>query len=143
MPYLAMVRHGLSAWNQENRFTGWVDVDLAQAGIEQAQQAGDLLRAEAIEFDHAFTSVLRRAIRTLWIALDRMGLPNLRNKATVEALIPFTNVIPTFTVCWFAARLLNLGDPVQPPLYDQYGRPHRRLLRADRPRLADGETRRR
>ncbi len=72
MPYLAMVRHGLSAWNQENRFTGWVDVDLAPVGIEQAQQAGDLLRAEAIEFDHAFTSVLRRAIRTLWIALDRM-----------------------------------------------------------------------
>jgi hypothetical protein len=63
----------------------------------------------------------------MWIALDRMGLPNLRNKATIEALIPFTNVIPTFTVCWFAARLLNLGDPIQPPLYDQYGRPHRRL----------------
>ena len=103
MPYLAMVRHGLSAWNQENRFTGWVDVDLAPVGIEQAQQAGDLLRAEAIEFDHAFTSVLRRAIRTLWIALDRMdrmwlpqtlswrlnerhygGLQGLDKKATAE-----------------------------------------------------------
>ena len=49
----------------------------------------------------------------MWIALDRMGLPNLRNKATIEALIPFTSVIPTFTVCWFAARLLNLGDPAE------------------------------
>lgn len=46
----------------------------------------------------------------IWIALDRMGLPNLRNKATIEALIPFTNVLPTFTLCWLAARLLNLGD---------------------------------
>ncbi len=53
----------------------------------------------------------------IWIALDRMGLPNLRNKATIEALIPFTNVIPTFTVSWFATRLLNLGD--QPRLYER------------------------
>src|SRR5215216_2198203 len=50
----------------------------------------------------------------MWIVLDRMGLPNLRNKATIEALIPLTNVIPTFTVSWFAARLLNLGDPLLP-----------------------------
>jgi len=47
----------------------------------------------------------------IWVVLSRMGLPNLRNKATIEALIPFTNIIPTFTVSWFAARLLNLGDP--------------------------------
>jgi len=82
LPYLAMIRHGLSAWNQENRFTGWVDVDLSAAGVEQAELSGDLLRAEAIEFDHAFTSVLRRAIRTLWIALDRMDrmwLPQTTN----------------------------------------------------------------
>ena len=52
----------------------------------------------------------------MWIALDRMGLPNLRNKATIEALIPLTNVIPTFTVSWFATRLLNLGE--QPRIYD-------------------------
>src|SRR5215475_13917862 len=57
----------------------------------------------------------------IWIALDRMGLPSLRNKATIEALIPFTNVIPTFTVCWFAARLLNLGSPLLPSAYDQWG----------------------
>jgi hypothetical protein len=60
----------------------------------------------------------------IWIALDRMGLPNLRNKATVEALIPFTNVIPTFTVCWFAARLLNLGDPYGGIGYDRWGNQH-------------------
>src|ERR1041384_6192558 len=69
----------------------------------------------------------------IWIALDRMGLPNLRNKATIEALIPFTNVIPTFTVSWSAARLLNLGD--QPWIYEpDYWEPrderlHRRLPR--------------
>jgi hypothetical protein len=62
----------------------------------------------------------------IWIALDRMGLPSLRNKATIEALIPFTNVIPTFTVCWFAARLLNLGSPLLPSAYDQWGHPHAR-----------------
>ena len=62
----------------------------------------------------------------IWIALDRMGLPSLRNKATIEALIPFTNVIPTFTVCWFAARLLNLGAPLLPIGYDQWRHPHAR-----------------
>src|SRR5207249_9907683 len=60
----------------------------------------------------------------IWIALDRMGLPNLRNKATIEALIPFTNVLPTFTLCWFAARMLNLGAPLLPILYDQRGQPY-------------------
>lgn len=50
----------------------------------------------------------------MWVVLNRMGLPNLRNKATIEALIPFTNVLPTFTVCWIAARLLQLGDPLSP-----------------------------
>jgi 2,3-bisphosphoglycerate-dependent phosphoglycerate mutase len=67
-----MIRHGESDWNRENRFTGWIDVDLSETGVEQAERSGDLLRAEGIEFDHAFTSVLKRAIRTLWIALDRM-----------------------------------------------------------------------
>ena len=73
----------------------------------------------------------------LWIALDRMGLPSLRNKATIEALIPFTNVIPTFTVCWFAARLLNLGAPLLPVIYDedQWGRPYGRARRE--PKIID------
>ena len=66
----------------------------------------------------------------LWIALDRMGLPSLRNKATIEALIPFTNIIPTFTVCWFAARLMNLGAPLLRMYdYDQWDRPHTRVRR--------------
>lgn len=82
MPYLAMIRHGESKWNRENRFTGWIDVELSETGVEQAGRAGELLRAEGIEFDLAFTSVLKRAIRTLWIALDRMDrmwLPQTTN----------------------------------------------------------------
>ena len=73
MPYLAMIRHGESDWNLQNRFTGWVDVDLSETGVAQARRAGELLRAEGIEFDLAFTSVLKRAIRTLWIVLDEHG----------------------------------------------------------------------
>src|SRR6185295_6974340 len=63
----------------------------------------------------------------IWIALDRMGLPNLRNKATIGALIPITNVVPTFTLCWFAARLLDLGEPPWPLTYDQRERPYRQV----------------
>jgi hypothetical protein len=75
----------------------------------------------------------------MWIALDRMGLPNLRNKATIEALIPFTNVIPTFTACWVAARLLNLGAPFLPVAYDQWGRSHSRIRRG--PEIIDIDRR--
>jgi hypothetical protein len=77
----------------------------------------------------------------MWIVLDRMGLPNLRNKATVEALIHFTNVIPTFTVCWFAARMLNLGDPVLPLGYDRQGRPYRRVESRREPTIIDVDRR--
>jgi len=66
------MRHGESQWNLENRFTGWTDVDLTETGREQARQAGELLKREGYEFDLAFSSVLKRAIRTLWIALDAM-----------------------------------------------------------------------
>ncbi|MBS0395975.1 MAG: 2,3-diphosphoglycerate-dependent phosphoglycerate mutase [Proteobacteria bacterium] len=75
---LALVRHGQSTWNLENLFTGWTDVDLTEQGRAEAAEAGRLLAAEGIPFDIAFTSVLKRAIRTLWIALDtmdRMWLP--------------------------------------------------------------------
>ena len=72
MHKLVLLRHGESQWNRENRFTGWVDVDLSPAGIEEARAAGRLLRAEGYRFDLAFTSVLKRAIRTLWIALDEL-----------------------------------------------------------------------
>ncbi len=80
MPYLAMIRHGESDWNLQNRFTGWVDVDLSETGLAQARRSGELLRAEGIDFDLAYTSVLKRAIRTLWIVLDeldRMWLPQV------------------------------------------------------------------
>lgn len=75
---LVLLRHGESDWNRENRFTGWTDVDLSARGVEEARAGGRLLRSEGYEFDLAFTSVLRRAIRTLWIALeemDRMWIP--------------------------------------------------------------------
>ncbi len=71
---LVLLRHGESTWNQENRFTGWTDVDLSARGREEATQAGQLLRAEGFVFDIAYTSVLRRAIRTLWYALDELDL---------------------------------------------------------------------
>src|ERR1051325_10486969 len=75
---LVLLRHGESTWNRENRFTGWTDVDLAPSGIEEARNAARLLKAGGYDFDIAFTSVLKRAIRTLWMALDeleRMWLP--------------------------------------------------------------------
>lgn len=75
---VVLIRHGQSTWNQENRFTGWTDVDLTDLGREEAQRAGQLLKDEGFAFDVAFTSVLKRAIRTLWIALeelDQMWIP--------------------------------------------------------------------
>jgi len=71
---LVLIRHGESQWNRENRFTGWKDVDLSEKGREEAKAAGQLLKAEGFVFDEAYTSVLRRAIRTLWIILDEMDL---------------------------------------------------------------------
>ena len=72
MHKLVLVRHGESTWNLENRFTGWTDIDLTPTGVEQARQAGRLLKAEGCDFDIAYTSVLKRAIWTLWHALDQM-----------------------------------------------------------------------
>jgi 2,3-bisphosphoglycerate-dependent phosphoglycerate mutase len=71
---LVLVRHGQSLWNLENLFTGWVDVDLTEQGRNEARDAGRLLKAEGFQFDLAFTSVLKRAVRTLWIVLDEMDL---------------------------------------------------------------------
>src|SRR3954465_8832365 len=71
---VVLLRHGESVWNQENRFTGWTDVDLNDKGREEARAAGRLMLAEKFEFDVAHTSVLKRAIRTLWMALDEMDL---------------------------------------------------------------------
>jgi 2,3-bisphosphoglycerate-dependent phosphoglycerate mutase len=74
MHTLVLLRHGESLWNKENRFTGWTDVDLSERGIEEAKEAGRLLKEQGYTFDVAFTSVLKRAIRTLWIVLDEMDL---------------------------------------------------------------------
>jgi 2,3-bisphosphoglycerate-dependent phosphoglycerate mutase len=74
MHRLVLLRHGESTWNRENRFTGWTDVDLSEKGRLEAQEAGRLMASERFAFDVAYTSVLKRAIRTLWIALDEMDL---------------------------------------------------------------------
>lgn len=78
MPTLVMIRHGESDWNRQNRFTGWIDVELSERGIVEARRSGELVKAEGIVFDLAYTSVLRRSIRTLWLVmdeLDQMWLP--------------------------------------------------------------------
>jgi len=72
MPKIVLLRHGESIWNKENLFTGWYDVDLSDQGKVEAKRAGELLKAEGFTFDVAFTSVLKRAIRTLWFALDEL-----------------------------------------------------------------------
>ncbi len=79
---VVLLRHGESTWNKENRFTGWTDVDLSEKGISEAHKAGQTLKKEGYTFDIAYTSVLKRAIRTLWITLDEMDLmwiPVIRN----------------------------------------------------------------
>ena len=79
---LVLIRHGESTWNMENRFTGWTDVDLSEKGLKEAHAGGKLLKDEGYTFDMAYTSVLKRAIRTLWITLDEMDLmwiPVVRN----------------------------------------------------------------
>lgn len=74
MTKLVLLRHGESVWNKENRFTGWTDVDLSEKGLREAREAGKLLSDQKLTFDIAYTSVLKRAVRTLWIALDEMDL---------------------------------------------------------------------
>ncbi len=74
MHKLVLIRHGESEWNKENRFTGWKDIDLSEKGRAEAKAAGQLLKQEGYVFDEAYTSVLKRAIRTLWIILDEMDL---------------------------------------------------------------------
>ncbi len=82
MKKLVLLRHGESVWNKENRFTGWTDVNLSEKGVEEAHRAGTALKKAGFEFDMAFTSVLKRAIRTLWISLeelDQMWIPVIRS----------------------------------------------------------------
>lgn len=82
MHKLVLIRHGQSTWNLENRFTGWTDVDLSEQGRREAQSAGKVLKEEGYEFDLVYTSVLKRAIRTMWLTLDeldQMWLPVVRD----------------------------------------------------------------
>ncbi len=74
MTKVVLLRHGQSLWNKEGRFTGWIDVDLSPEGRQEAKEAGQRLKEEGILFDNVFTSVLKRAIRTTWIAMDEMDL---------------------------------------------------------------------
>jgi 2,3-bisphosphoglycerate-dependent phosphoglycerate mutase len=74
MQRIVLLRHGESVWNMENRFTGWTDVGLTERGAEEARGAGDTLKAAGFTFDEAHTSVLKRAIKTLWLALEAMDL---------------------------------------------------------------------
>ncbi|MCX6053972.1 MAG: 2,3-diphosphoglycerate-dependent phosphoglycerate mutase [Chloroflexi bacterium] len=71
---IVLLRHGESEWNKENRFTGWTDVDLSEKGVQEAKVAGQLMKESGFEFDLAYTSVLKRAVRTLWLALEEMNL---------------------------------------------------------------------
>ncbi|MEO8739399.1 MAG: 2,3-diphosphoglycerate-dependent phosphoglycerate mutase [Casimicrobiaceae bacterium] len=82
MKTIVLLRHGESVWNKENRFTGWTDVDLSEQGVAEAKAAGRVLKAQGFGFDIAYTSVLKRAIRTLWLAqdeLDLMWIPVMRH----------------------------------------------------------------
>ena len=137
---LVLMRHGESQWNLENRFTGWTDVDLTDLGREQARKAGELLKEQGYEFDIAFTSVLKRAIRTLWIALDAMDamyLPihnNWRlnerhygalqglNKAETAAQYGDEQVLIWRRAYAIAPNPLNLDDPRHPKFDPRYAR---------------------
>lgn len=82
MHKLVLLRHGLSEWNVQNRFTGWQDVDLSEAGLAESRKAGQALREAGFQFDAAYTSLLKRAIRTLWVTLDQldqMWIPVIRD----------------------------------------------------------------
>ena len=83
MNKIVLLRHGESIWNQENRFTGWTDIGLTEKGLAEAKAAGRLLKQEGYEFDVAFTSVLRRAIETLWTVLEEMD-PACGSRSTLR-----------------------------------------------------------
>jgi 2,3-bisphosphoglycerate-dependent phosphoglycerate mutase len=137
---LVLMRHGESQWNLENRFTGWTDVDLTDLGREQARKAGQMLKDQGYEFDIAFTSVLKRAIRTLWIALDAMDamyLPvhnNWRlnerhygalqglNKAETAAQYGDEQVLIWRRAYAIAPNPLALDDPRHPKFDPRYAR---------------------
>ncbi|HEX7387053.1 MAG TPA: 2,3-diphosphoglycerate-dependent phosphoglycerate mutase [Castellaniella sp.] len=140
MHKLVLMRHGESQWNLENRFTGWTDVDLTDTGREQARQAGLLLRDQGYAFDLAFSSVLKRAIRTLWIALDSMdamhtpiglswrlnerhyGALQGLNKAETAAKYGEAQVLQWRRAYAIAPEPLALDDPRHPHFDARYSR---------------------
>lgn len=137
---LVLMRHGESQWNLENRFTGWTDVDLTDTGREQARQAGELLKREGFTFDVAFSSVLKRAIRTLWIALDAMdsmyvpvglswrlnerhyGALQGLNKAETAAKYGDEQVLVWRRAYAIAPNPLDIDDPRHPRFDPRYAR---------------------
>lgn len=137
---LVLMRHGESQWNLENRFTGWTDVDLTETGREQAWQAGQLLREKGYTFDLAYTSLLKRAIRTLWLtldALDQMYIPvhnnwrlnerhygNLQglNKSETAAKFGDEQVLIWRRAYAIAPEPLDLDDPRHPRFDPRYSR---------------------
>ena len=140
MHKLVLMRHGESQWNLENRFTGWTDVDLTETGREQARRAGELLREKGYGFDLACTSVLKRAIRTLWIALDAMDMMYIPvhnswrlnerhygalqglNKAETAAKYGDEQVLIWRRAYAIAPNPLELDDPRHPRFDPRYGR---------------------
>ncbi|OZI72016.1 2,3-diphosphoglycerate-dependent phosphoglycerate mutase [Bordetella genomosp. 12] len=137
---LVLMRHGESQWNLENRFTGWTDVDLTETGREQARKAGELLKREGYVFDLAYTSVLKRAIRTLWIALDAMdamytpvgvnwrlnerhyGQLQGLNKAETAAKFGDEQVLIWRRAYAIAPEPLDLDDPRHPRFDSRYAK---------------------
>jgi len=135
---LVLMRHGESQWNLENRFTGWTDVDLTETGREQARQAGQLLKQEGFDFDIAYTSLLKRAIRTLWIVLDELDrmyipvIPSWRlnerhygalqglNKAETAAQYGDEQVLIWRRAYAIAPNPLEAGDSRHPSLDHRY-----------------------
>jgi len=140
MHKLVLMRHGESQWNLDNRFTGWHDVDLTDTGREQARRAGELLKEKGFGFDLAYTSVLKRAIRTLWIALDAMdamhtptavnwrlnerhyGALQGLNKAETAAKYGDEQVLIWRRAYAIAPEPLDLDDPRHPRFDPRYAR---------------------
>jgi 2,3-bisphosphoglycerate-dependent phosphoglycerate mutase len=131
MKKLVLLRHGESQWNRENRFTGWTDVDLNDTGVLEAHNAGKILKAGGFAFDVAFTSVLKRAIRTLWIVLDemdRMWIPVIRswrlNERHYGALQGLNKKETTAEFGPEQVQLWRRSYDVRPPALDPSDRRH-------------------
>jgi 2,3-bisphosphoglycerate-dependent phosphoglycerate mutase len=123
---LVLLRHGESTWNEENRFTGWTDVDLSERGVAEAKRAARVLKEKGYVFDVAFTSVLKRAIRTLWIVLDEMDLmwiPVYRswhlNERHYGALQGLNKVEMAMKVGEEQIRMWRRSYDIQPPALDR------------------------